>query len=82
MSAGAECTAFRQLGFQLLMLVDEIPVLRKKFLEQPSPNSEATLKIGNTCIIWKDSCRVIFTRPSNNNSTRISGTGDDVHLLL
>ena len=78
MPAGEKCTFVLQLGLQLLVPVGELPVLQEKFVVQPSPGSGALLERGNISVIDKDSRRVIFTRPSTNYPTRISGTGDDL----
>ena len=51
MSVGEGYTTSLQLGFQLLMLVGELPVLREKLLVQQGPSSGAILKKGNVSII-------------------------------
>ena len=76
MSVEEKYTFALQLGLQLLILVGELLVLQEKFVVQPSPGSGAILERGNVSVICEDSRRVIFTRPSTNYSTRISGTGD------
>ena len=81
MSEGEKGTFAVQLSLQLLVLVGELPVCQQKFVVQLSPFGRARLERGSVSIICEDSHRVIFTRPSSNYSTRISGTGDSGYLL-
>ena len=81
MSEGEKDTFAVQLSLQLLVLVGELLVRQQKFVVQLSPFGRASLERGNVSVIYEDSCRVIFTRPSFNYSTRISGTGDNGYLL-
>ena len=81
MSAGEKRTFALKLGFQLLILVGELPMLREKLLVQQGPSGAAILRKGNISIVYEDSCQVIYTPPSNNYSTRISGTGYRSYLF-
>ena len=81
MSAGEKRTFALQLGLQLLVLIVELPMLQEEFLIHLGQGIGAKLERGNISSICKDSCQVIFTQPSTNYSTRISGTRDGVYLF-
>ena len=78
---GRSGTLAVQLGLQQLVFVGERLVRQQKFVVQLSSFGRASLERGNVSVIYEDSRRVIFTRPSFNYSIRISGTGDNGYLL-
>ena len=81
MTEGKKGTFVVQLSLQLLVLVGQRLVHQQKLMVQLGPLGRASLKRGSVSIICEDSRRVIFTRPSFNYSTRISGTGDNGYQL-
>ena len=76
MSEGEKGTFAVQLSLQLLVLVGELFVRQQQLMVQLGPFGYARLERGSVSIACEDSRRVIFTRPSFNYSTRISGTVD------
>ena len=81
MSAGESDTFVVQLGLQQLVFVFKLFVRQEELLVQLGPFVRAGLKRASVSVIREDSRRVIFTRPSFNYSTRISGTGDSGYLF-
>ena len=81
MSVGESGTFAVQLCLQQLVLVFERLVCQQELVVQLGPLGRARLKRASLSVIGEDSRRVIFTRPSFNYSTRISGTGDSGYLL-
>ena len=70
-----------QLCLQQFVFVLECLVCQQELVVQLIPLGNARLKGASVSVIGGDSRRVIFTRPSFNYSTRISGTGDKGYLL-
>ena len=81
MSEGKKGTFVVQLSLQRLLLIFERLVRQQELVVKLGPLGRASLERGNVSVIHEDSRRVIFTRPSFNYSTRISGTGDNGYLL-
>ena len=82
MSVGDSGTFAVQLCLQQLVFVGQLFVCQQVLMVQLGPFVRARLKRASVSVIYEDSRRVIFTRPSFNYSTRISGTGDKGYLLL
>ena len=72
-----------QPGSQQLVFILEGLVLHQELVVHLITLSDARLKRASVSIVGEDSRRVIFTRPSFDYSTRISGTGDsEITMLL
>ena len=81
MLVGENDTFAVQLCLQQLVFVGELFVCQQELVVQLGPCVRARLEKANVSVIGEDSRRAIFTRPSFNYSTRISGTGDSGYLL-
>ena len=71
-----------QLCLQQFVFILEDLVCQQEFVVQLIPLGDARLKRASVSVVGEDS-RVMFTQPSFNYSTRISGIGDsDISILL
>ena len=82
--SGLEFDTFAaQLCLQQFIFILEALVCQKELVVQLIAFGDARLKRAGVSVVGEDSRRVIFTRPSFDYSTRISGTGDsDISILL
>ena len=72
-----------QLCLQQFVFVLKGLVRQQEFVVHLILLGDARLKRASVRVVGEDSRRVIFTRPSFDYSTRISGTGDsDISILL